>query len=122
MAGPCRRSPRNLGWSGRARGRRLVKTPTAAGGGFAMHGDIASTPRSSGEVRYDTAARTAAADDFGHLVHHTPRIVVLPRSADDVAATIREVGPLRTQVAAQGRRHSVWGRSQVRDGVVIDMS
>ena len=38
-----------------------------------MHGDIASTPRSSGEVRYDTAARTAAADDFGHLVHHTPR-------------------------------------------------
>ena len=87
-----------------------------------MHDDIVSTPRSSGEVRYDTAARTAAADDFGHLVHHTPRIVVLPRSADDVAAVIRQAGPLGTQVAAQGRRHSVWGRSQVRDGVVIDMS
>ena len=87
-----------------------------------MHSDIASRPRSSGEVRYDTAAHTAAADDFGHLVHHTPRLVVLPRSADDVAAAIREAGPLGTQVAAQGRRHSVWGRSQVRDGVVIDMS
>ena len=37
-----------------------------------MHSDIASRPRSSGEVRYDTAAHTAAADDFGHLVHHTP--------------------------------------------------
>ena len=90
--------------------------------GFVMHSDIASTPRSSGEVRYDTAARTAAADDFGHLVHHTPRLAVLPRSADDVAAAIREAGPLGTQVAAQGRRHSVWGRSQVRDGIVIDMS
>ena len=87
-----------------------------------MNSDIASTPRSGGELRYDTAARTAAADDFGHVVHRTPRIVVLPRSADDVAAAIREAGPLGARVAAQGRRHSVWGRSQVRDGVVIDMS
>jgi len=87
-----------------------------------MHRDVASTPRPGGEVRYDTAARTAAADDFGHLVHRTPRLVMLPRSADDVAATIREAGSLGTQVAAQGRRHSVWGRSQVQDGVVIDMS
>ena len=87
-----------------------------------MHGDVASTSRSSAEVRVDTAARTAAGDDFGHLVHHTPRMVVLPRSADDVAAAIREAGPLGMQVAAQGSRHSVWGRSQVRDGIVIDMS
>ena len=75
-----------------------------------MHSDVASTPRSGGELRYDTAARTAAADDFGHVVHRTPRIVVLPRSADDVAAAIREAGPLGAQVAAQGRRRSVWGR------------
>jgi FAD/FMN-containing dehydrogenase len=87
-----------------------------------MHGDVASTPRSSAEVRVDTAARTAAGDDFGHLVHPHPRMVVLPRSADDVAAAIREAGPLGMQVAAQGSRHSVWGRSQVRDGIVIDMS
>ena len=47
---------------------------------------------------------------------------MLPRSAEDVAAAIRETGPLGTRIAAQGRRHSVWGRSQVPDGVVIDMS
>ena len=87
-----------------------------------MHGDIASAPRSGGEVRYDTAARTAAADDFGHLVHHTPGLVVLPQSADDVAEAIREAGPLGAPVTAWGRCHSVWGRSQVRGGVVIDMS
>ena len=55
-------------------------------------------------------------------LRHAQRIVVLPRSADDVAAAIREAGPLSARVAAQGSRHSVWGRSQVRDGVVIDMS
>ena len=67
-----------------------------------MHGDIASAPRSGGEVRYDTVARTAAADDFGHLVHHTPGLVVLPQSADDVAEAIREAGPLGAPVTAWG--------------------
>jgi FAD/FMN-containing dehydrogenase len=85
----------------------------------AMHSDVAAASTPGGEVRYDTAA---AADDFGHLVHRTPRHVVRPRSADDVATAIRAARSLGAEVAAQGSRHSVWGRSQVADGVVLDMT
>jgi FAD/FMN-containing dehydrogenase len=86
-----------------------------------MHSDVASSPM-PGEVRHDASARVAAADDFGHLVHRTPRLVVRPMSADDVVAAIRTAGLIGAKVAAQGSRHSVWGRSQVHDGVVLDMS
>jgi FAD/FMN-containing dehydrogenase len=87
-----------------------------------MRTDAGSAVPRSGDVRYDDQSRAAAADDFGHVVHHTPRVVLRPRSDEDVVAAVREAGPLRARVAAQGSRHSVWGRSQVADGVVIDMS
>ena len=75
-----------------------------------------------GEIRFDQATRDAAADDFGHIVHRTPRGVLLPGSADDVAKTIRWTRALRGSFAPQGQSHSVWGRSQTRDGLVADMS
>jgi cytokinin dehydrogenase len=81
-----------------------------------------AAPRPSGEMRIDEETRSAAADDFGHVVHRMPRGVVLPGSDEDVAAAVREARSSQALIAAQGRRHSVWGRSQVRGGVVIDMS
>jgi FAD/FMN-containing dehydrogenase len=64
----------------------------------------------------------AAADDFGHLVHRVPAGVVQPHDATDVAGAVRSVGGSGGKIAPQGRRHSVWGRSQVEGGVVVDMS
>ncbi len=75
-----------------------------------------------GEVRFDEATRAAAADDFGHIVHKTPVGVLLPGSDEDVAKTIRWGRLVRSKVAPQGQSHSVWGHSQVRDGIVFDMS
>lgn len=75
-----------------------------------------------GELLFDDAARTAASVDFGHLVRRSPRAVLKPGSAGDVAKVIRWAGEQGWKVAAQGERHSVFGRSQVDDGVVIDMS
>lgn len=74
------------------------------------------------EIRFDEAARAAAADDFGHLVHETPEAVVLPASARDVATTVRWAAEHGRQCAPQAQRHSVFGRSQIRNGIVIDMS
>lgn len=79
-------------------------------------------PRLDGELRFDRAPRDAAAEDFGHMVHRPPEAVLLPRSASDVSNTIRWAGERGRTFAAQGQRHSVWGRSQARDGIVADMS
>jgi cytokinin dehydrogenase len=48
-----------------------------------------SPPPLDGEIRFEARARAAAAEDFGHLVHHTPEGVVLPASDEDVAAAVR---------------------------------
>jgi cytokinin dehydrogenase len=79
-------------------------------------------PPLDGELRFDNESRAAAADDFGHIVHKTPEGVLLPGSAQDVATTIRWAAELGRKVAPQGQSHSVYGRAQVGDGIVIDMS
>lgn len=73
-------------------------------------------------IRNDEAARAEAADDFGHLVHHTPDVVLRPTSNQDVAAAIRRAAGQGRKFAAQGRRHSVFGRGQTHGGVVADMT
>ena len=79
-------------------------------------------PALDGELRFDQATRERAADDFGHLVHTEPEAVLLPGSTDDVAATIRWAAKRGRTFAAQGQRHSVWGRSGARNGIVAAMS
>ena len=79
-------------------------------------------PPLDGELRFDEAARNGHADDFGHIVHRMPEGVLRPRSADDVARTIRWAAQQGYGFAAQGQSHSTFGRSQVHHGIVADMS
>lgn len=79
-------------------------------------------PRLKGMLALDDKARAAAAEDFGHVVGRMPEGVLLPASDRDVATTIRWASNSRRNVAARGQGHSVYGRAQVRDGIVIDMS
>ncbi len=79
-------------------------------------------PPLDGELSFDQAARDAAADDFGHILHRTPEGVLLPGSDDDVSAIVKWVGERRGRFAPQGQSHSVFGRSEVQDGIVADMS
>jgi cytokinin dehydrogenase len=80
-----------------------------------------SPPPLDGELRFDDRARAAAADDFGHLVHRTPEGVLVPGSDEDVAAVVRWAAGHGHTVAAQGQRHSVFGRGQVDGGIVADL-
>lgn len=82
----------------------------------------APIPRLDGQLTFDPGARQTVADDFGHLVHRSPQGVLLPASGRDVAATITWATQRGVGFAACGRRHSVFGRSQVDDGIVADMS
>ncbi|MCK2218230.1 FAD-binding protein [Actinomadura sp. ATCC 31491] len=79
-------------------------------------------PPLDGELVRDPAARERAAADFGHVVRTVPEAVLRPGSAADIAAVVRWAAGTGRQVAAQGTRHSVYGRSQVGRGVVVDMS
>jgi FAD/FMN-containing dehydrogenase len=104
-----------------ATGIASMLVATTKGASAAQPGK-SSLPPLDGELRFDEEARAAAADDFGHIVRRKPKGVLLPGSAQDVAATIRWADGLGRKVAPQGQSHSVYGRAQAGDGIVIDMS
>jgi len=79
-------------------------------------------PQLDGELSFDQAARDAAADDFGHIVHKTPEAVLTPGSVDDIAATIKWAAGRGVTFAAQGQHHSNFGRGNAENGVVADMT
>src|SRR5918995_3176301 len=70
------------------RGGWVTAAQAAASGGGTPRGAVA-VPRLDGELTTDPAALAAAADDFGHIVHHTPLAVLRPGSVRDVVTMVR---------------------------------
>jgi len=91
----------------------------AAGSGAA---DLDKVPGLDGRLLFDSADLSAFADDFGHIVHRTPRAVLEPGSVADIAAMIEFCGPRRIPVAPRGQGHQTFGQAQVDGGLVIDMT
>ncbi len=81
-----------------------------------------SIPHLDGVLLTDAASLAAAADDFGHVVHHTPIAVLQPGSVQDVVRAVRFCFEHRIQIVARGQGHSTGGQSQVQGGLVIDSS
>ena len=79
-----------------------------------------SIPHLDGVLLTDPATLAAFADDFGHVVHHTPIAVLQPGSVEDVVRAVRFCLEHRIQVAMRGQGHSTGGQSQVLGGLVID--
>jgi cytokinin dehydrogenase len=116
--------------------RRALITGLAAGalvvgldpvtGNWVTEASASDAPRDlpplDGRVRLDSPARSAAADDFGHLVHHEPFAVLEPGSVDDIAAMVAYCRQRRVSVAARGQGHGTNGQAQVDGGLVVDMS
>jgi FAD/FMN-containing dehydrogenase len=73
-------------------------------------------------MHFDDKTRAAAAHDFGNLVHRQPKGVLHPLSDRDLSQTMRWAAARGLKVAPRGRGHSVFGRSQAADGIVIDMT
>jgi cytokinin dehydrogenase len=93
-----------------------VAAASAAGKGLsAMETASGSPPPLGGEIKFDKQSRAAAADDFGHIVHRTPRAVVLPASDDDVATAIHWAARQHRKVAPQGQSHPVFGCAPASD-------
>ncbi|HKB29473.1 MAG TPA: FAD-binding protein, partial [Streptosporangiaceae bacterium] len=79
-------------------------------------------PPLTGRLAFDNSDLAAAADDFGHIVHRTPRAVLQPGSIEDVAVMLRFCHDHRITAAARGQGHGTYGQAQVAGGLVIDMS
>ncbi len=82
-------------------------------------------PPLEGALLMDEASRTAASDDFGHIIHRTPWAVLVPGSVNDIVAMVRYTRRQGLKIAAArglGESHSTFGQSQVPGGIVIDMS
>ncbi|CAL1413990.1 unnamed protein product [Linum trigynum] len=85
----------------------------------------------TGALRTDPAATTAAATDYGHIVHRRPAAVLHPSSVDDIVKLLNLAHDHNNMnnnntttftVAARGRSHSVRGQAMAAEnGVVVDM-
>ena len=69
-----------------------------------------------------SAQLDAAANDFGHIVHHRPLAVLDPGSINDIVVMIQFARQHEIQVSARGQGHATQGQSQNDGGVVINMS
>jgi cytokinin dehydrogenase len=90
-----------------------------------MEAGAVPLPQLDGELLMDAASRTAAAEDFGHIIHRTPWAVLVPGSVQDIVAMVRFARRQGLKIAAArglGESHSAFGQSQVPAGIVIDMS
>ena len=76
----------------------------------------------SGTLLFDDAARQAAADDFGHIVHRLPLAVLKPGSIEDIVKLVQFANRRGIKVAMRGNGHAMFGQAQVDAGVVIDSS
>ncbi|OEV09682.1 FAD-binding protein [Streptomyces nanshensis] len=88
----------------------------APGGGFEH------VPPLDGELVTDDAARDAAAEDFGHIVHRRPAAVLRPGSVDDVVVMVRFCRKHGIPVAPRGQGHMTYGQAQTEGGLVIATS
>ena len=78
-------------------------------------------PQFDGELAVDGALLAAAAEDFGHLVHHRPVAVLRAGSVDDVVRIVRHARLAGLRVVPRGAGHTTYGQAQVAGGVVVDL-
>jgi len=90
--------------------------------GAASATDVVPVPRLAGRLLLDPADLAPFADDFGHLVHRTPRAVLEPGSVEDIAVMIAFCAFWGLPVAPRGQGHQTFGQAQVSGGLVIDMT
>ncbi|MFF3561486.1 FAD-binding protein [Streptomyces sp. NPDC002574] len=81
---------------------------------------LVGLPRLDGVLLTDEDSLTAAADDFGHIVHRGPVAVLRPGSVDDVVAMVRFCNRHGLKVAPRGQGHGTNGQAQVAGGLVVE--
>ncbi|WP_221349351.1 FAD-binding protein [Streptomyces beigongshangae] len=94
----------------------FTRSWTAAAAGRPPHG----VPGLDGSLHTDEASLSAAADDFGHVVHRRPAAVLRPGSVEDVVTMLRFCGRHGIPVAPRGQGHGTNGQAQAEGGLVVE--
>lgn len=116
--------------------RRAVLTGLAAGSlitGFDLFsrswltGEAASAstvqvPKLTGQLLLGSSDLSAAADDYGHIVHQLPRAVLEPGDVNDIAVMLQFCSTHQIPAAPRGQGHATNGQAQALNGLVIEMS
>ena len=79
-------------------------------------------PSLDGTLHLDAATRAEYGQDFGQIVFEHPLAVLKPGSVEDISRVVSFARRYGIRIAGRGRGHTVFGQSQVRSGIVIDIS
>ncbi|MER5436637.1 FAD-binding protein [Streptomyces sp. NPDC002588] len=93
-----------------------TEEPTTAASGTTLAG----IPHLDGTLLTDVPSLTAAAEDYGHIVHHRPLAVLRPGSVRDVVAMVRFCNDHCLPVAPRGQGHAPYGQAQADGGLVVE--
>ena len=88
----------------------------------ALHAPVLPIPRLKGRLLFGQAALSAAADDFGHIVHRRPWAALQPGDIDDIVIMLRFCNEHRILAAPRGQGHATYGQAQVKGRLVIEMA
>jgi len=79
-----------------------------------------SVPPLKGQLLFSSDALSAAADDFGHIVHHRPWAVLQPADVNDIVLMLRFCDEQQILAAPRGQGHATFGQAQASGGLVIE--
>ena len=91
-------------------------------GETALDRTIIPLPSLDGELVSDPASLAAAANDFGNIIHRTPKAILRPASVNDIVKTMQYAHDNNLRIAFRGNGHTAYGQSQADEGIVIDVS
>jgi FAD/FMN-containing dehydrogenase len=77
-------------------------------------------PPLKGRLLFGDDALSAAADDFGHIVHNRPWAVLQPGDIHDIVVMLRFCTEHRILAAPRGQGHATYGQAQASGGLVIE--
>jgi cytokinin dehydrogenase len=85
-------------------------------------GSAAQVPSLDGLLLRDDPSLSAAAEDFGHMLHQRPSAVLEPGSSEDVVRMVNFAREQGISIGPRGQGHNTFGRSLVGNGIVVRMS
>ena len=97
-----------------AAARAWVATPGAT------QNKLDELPELAGALTSAEATLKEYADDYGHIIHRTPRAVLHPGSVEDIVKMVRYANRHHIRIAMSGNHHATYGQSQVEAGIVIN--
>ena len=81
-----------------------------------------AVPSLEGQLSLAFSDRQAASTDWGRVVSKLPSAILHPGSTEDIVKMVRFCNSFGVKIGARGQAHTMYGQSQVADGVVINMT